>query len=868
MRGERHVTSAEASGSGQVERVVAVGASAGGLEALQSFLGDLQAGAGSALVIAQHLAPGHPSLIVDLLSRATDLPVVEAVDGAALVAGQVTVIPPSMDARVVGTRLVLQDRGDRAGPCPSIDLLMESIGEQWGAQAVGVILSGTGADGAHGLRAIRGAGGCTMVQSPESARFDGMPRAALALGTVDLVADPAGLGRRVADLAPDREGIVGRPLPPSASDMLSSITGQLRHVVGIDFSRYKESTLRRQIQRRMAVRQAADIDAYFDLLAKDPGEGQALAGNLLVTVTSFFRDPEAFHALADHLSGYIRSLGEDRSLRVWVPGCATGEEAYSIAMLIADLMGRPTDLRGRLKVFGTDLDESGLSIARRAGYPASAMSRIPEDLRSAYLRPTAEGFTIADVIRECTVFARHDVCLDPPFPRIDLISCRNTLIYFTPPLQRQVLGMFAFSLRPKGLLFLGKAENLERRTPGFDVIDSDWRLFERNGDQAPLAGQQAAPSADRRAKTPPAAQIRTSTTDDVLEREVGLLHSLIRETGQAYLVLDDEHRLVHVVGDVADYCQIPEGRLTTAAGSFLRPELQDQARTLFLLCRADRAPVASPPIRLDDLGVDVVLTARPMSVAGAPMTALGITRPPSSEQAPATIRDEDLDREIVRLERELLASQDTLRRSLAELQSANEELEASSEELQASSEELQASNEELQASNEELGTLNQQLRLRGDELQQVNADLENIQASLSQGMVIVDERLRVTRFTPLAVRVFALVDADIGQPLTTVPTTMQIAGLEDALRAVIAGGARHSLQASDGSMSYLVQVLPYRSPSGTPLGAIVTLTDVSEMADLRNAAESALAALRATGTGAPADVVQPGTSVPVSESQA
>ncbi|MBU6244772.1 MAG: PAS domain-containing protein [Actinomycetales bacterium] len=836
-----------------MERVVAIGASAGGLEALQSFLGDLQAGAGSALLIAQHLAPGHPSLIVDLLSRATDLPVVEAIDGAALVAGQVTVIPPSVDARVVGTRIALQDRGDRPGPCPSIDLLMESIAEQWGPHAVGVILSGTGSDGAHGLRAIRGAGGCTMVQSPDSARFDGMPRAALAIGSVDLVADPADLGRRIADLSPDRDGAVGQPLPASAADMRSSITGQLRHAVGIDFSRYKESTLRRQIQRRMAVRQAADIDAYFDLLAKDPAEGQALAGNLLVTVTSFFRDPEAFDALGEHLRGYVRSLEEDRCLRVWVPGCATGEEAYSIAILIADLLGRPSDLRGRLKVFGTDLDEAGLAIARRAAYPASAISRVPEGLRSAYLRLTPDGFTIADVIRECTVFARHDVCVDPPFPRIDLISCRNTLIYFTPPLQRQVLGMFAFSLRSKGLLLLGKAENLERRTPGFDVINGDWRLFERNGDPAPLASQPAPASADRRAKARPASQGPSSAADDVLEREVELLHSLIRETGQAYLVLDDEHRLVHVVGDVADYCQIPEGRLTTAAGSFLRPELQDQARTLFLLCRADRAPVASSPIRLDDLGLDVVLTARPVPVAGTTMTALGITRLISSDHAPATIRDQDLDREIARLERELLASQDTLRRSLAELQSANEELEASSEELQASSEELQASseelqasNEELQATNEELGTLNQQLRLRGDELQQLNADLENIQASLSQGMVIVDERLRVARFTPLAVRVFALLDTDIGQPLTIVPTTMQIPALEDALRDVVSGGPRRSLQASDGSMSYLVQVLPYRSPSGTCLGAIVTLTDVSEMVALRNAAESALAALRET----------------------
>lgn len=848
---ERRVDKSDEAQLRELRQVVAVGASAGGLEALQAFLGSVPTGTGSAIIVAQHLAPGHPSLIVDLLSRTTSLPVIEAVDGAMLAADQVTVIPPNVDAQVAGTRILLQERGDRPGPSPSIDLLLESVAEQWGPRAVGVILSGTGSDGAHGLRSIRGADGCTMIQSLQTARFDGMPRAALALGGADLVAEPAELGRRVADLAPESPGGVSKELPDSAADMLSSVIGQLRHAVGIDFSGYKESTLRRQIQRRMAIRQTADIDSYFDVLLKDPSEGQALASNLLVTVTSFFRDLEAFNALGLHLRRYIQAQGSDHGFRVWVPGCATGEEAYSIAMLTAGILGEQADLRGRLKVFGTDLDEAGLTIARRASYPISLIDRIPEELRSKYVRLTAEGFTIDDAIRECTVFARHDVCVDPPFPRIDLISCRNTLIYFTPPLQRRVLGMFAFSLRPSGLLLLGNAENLERRTPGFSVLDGERRIFERNHEPAPLANPQPSKAIDRRLKAPAQVERPTSTAGGDPEREVELLHSLIKASGQAHLVLDDELRLLHVVGDVADYCQLPEGRLTTAAGSFLRPELQDQARTLFLLCRADRAPVASPEIRLTEPDIDVVLTARPMAVAGSTMTLLSFTRLPSEGTTPPTIRDEDLDREILRLERELLASQDTLRRSLAELQSANEELEASTEELQASNEELQASNEELQASNEELqatneelGTLNQQLRLRGDQLQQVNNDLVNIQASLSQGMVIVDERLKVTRFTPLAVRVFALMETDIGQPLLSVPTTMHIPGLPEALQSVIAGESRQSLQASDGTVSYLVQVLPYRSPSGSCLGAIITLTDVSEMVALRHAAEDALATLR------------------------
>ena len=379
-----------------VSRVVGVGASAGGLEALQEFLGPLTPD-GSAIIVAQHLAPDHPTLLVELLSRATPFEVEEAVDGSPLRTNIVTVVPPNHDLTLVGDRLALVEAAERVGPSPSIDLLFESLAQSWGERAVGVILSGTGSDGARGLRAIRAAGGLTMVQLPESARFDGMPRAALALGNPDVVADAGELGPRLAEI-PTSVGVGGAKLPPVEDGVIPQVVAQLRRSIGIDFAEYKPSTLKRQVQRRMAVRQIDVISDYVALLAAEPDEAQALKQNLLVTVTSFFRDPEAFQVLRDALGTYLARPGADEVLRVWVPGCATGEEVYSIAMIVGDLMGRPADLARRLKIFGTDLDDASLALARRAVYPASALSRIPEPLRSAYARQGGDSFQVADVL--------------------------------------------------------------------------------------------------------------------------------------------------------------------------------------------------------------------------------------------------------------------------------------------------------------------------------------------------------------------------------------------------------------------------------------------------------------------------------------
>jgi two-component system CheB/CheR fusion protein len=849
----RAIEDAEGAGStlSAVSRVVGVGASAGGLEALQEFLGSFTPD-GSAIIVAQHLAPDHPTLLIELLSRATPFEVEEAVDGSPLRTDTVTVVPPNHDLTLVGDRLALVEAAERVGPSPSIDLLFESLAQSWGARAVGVILSGTGSDGARGLRAIRSAGGLTMVQSPESARFDGMPRAALALGNPDVVADAEELGPRLS-VIPTSVGDGDATLPPVEDDALPRVVAQLRRSIGVDFAEYKPSTLKRQVQRRMAVRQIDVISDYVELLTAEPDEAQALKQNLLVTVTSFFRDPEAFEVLRDALGSYLARPGADEVLRVWVPGCATGEEVYSIAMIIGDLMGRPADLARRLKIFGTDLDDASLALARRAVYPASALSRIPEPLRSAYARQGVDSFQVADVLRECAVFARHDVGTDPPFPRIDVISCRNTLIYFTSVLQRRVIRRFDFALRSGGLLFLGVTEGLAREGKGFTAVDAASRIFRHSGESLPSYEHVPSPLvADAARQTRPARRPLTLEPERDVEL-IALLEQLVRFSGNAYLVLDDRHRPVRVVGDVSSYCRVPEGPLAATVSAFLREELRDEARALLLLCRGSNDPVSGQSLSIESIDHPFHMAAKPIQVGEESLTVLAFVPDTGLSVGSPRMPDRSasFDSELKRLEQEVFVSQNALRRSLAELQSVNEELEASSEELQAASEELQASNEELQAANEELqatneelGILNQESFQRGHLLQNLNSHLANVEASVNQGMVIVDQDLRITRFTPLAVRVFGLVDTDVGLPVLSARTTLPIPGLDAALRDVVGGGPRRSIQARDDEVCYLVQVLPYKDSAGFPLGAIITLTDVTELDSLRATAEATLAELQ------------------------
>jgi two-component system CheB/CheR fusion protein len=843
--------------------VVGIGASAGGLEALKVLLGQLKLQGLMTYVVAQHLAPDHPSLIVELLQRVTPLQVVTAVDGDLLRPGVVAVAPSNRDVAVRGDRLVVSDPPPRFGPSPSIDRLFESIAREWRQQGVAVVLSGTGSDGARGLAQVRAAGGLTFAQLPETARFDAMPRAAISLGGATNILETGAIGLKLNSVAENTLSLDSAGGQEMQSQSISAVLGHLKKGTGVDFSQYKESTLRRQLQRRMAIRQVADLDAYVRLLRDDAEEAPALLHNLLVNVTAFFRDPEAFDVLAQLLKDYGAPLAPQVKFRVWVPGCATGKEVYTLAMVISQVLGHPAALADHLKIFGTDLDEEALAVARRGVFPLSEAQAIPADLRSRFLEEEADQFTIKDKLRDCVVFARHNVSEDPPFPRLDLISCRNTLIYFTPPLQERVISLFRFGLLPGGLLFLGESESLGHGHQGFAVANATHRIYRRSGEMARRTVAPLGSNGSRGSGARPSLARNVVQRDSVPEQHMILLEALSRSFCGDCLVLDDSHNLVQVIGDVTPYCVMPEGWISANASLFLRAELRDEARALLLLVRADEVPVLSPSIRLPGEEGSLRLEVRPLRVGARQFCVITFLRVADTDPDTGTdidaavlpragsgarLVDSSFASQILRLEEQLLASQDSLRRSMVELEEANEELEASSEELQASSEELQssneeleASNEELQATNEELGTLNQQLRSRSDELQLLNNDLVNIQSSLSQGMVIVDLKMCITRFTPLAVRVFALVESDIGQPLLSVPTTLKLNGLRQAIVEVLAGVPRRNIEASSEEVAYLLQVMPYLDRDKRPMGAIITLTDLGELVALRRTAEAALA---------------------------
>jgi two-component system CheB/CheR fusion protein len=829
--------------------VVGIGSSAGGLEALQDLFGGLSIGGEECYIVAQHLSPDRRSVLVDLLARETGLSVIEAQDGLELEPGVVYIGPPNTDVSVKASTLLVKPTGSAFGPNPNIDLLLGSIADQWGPRAVGVVLSGTGSDGAHGLRALRAAGGLTFVQLPESAKFDSMPRAAIALGGADLVLSAGEIGVRLGAMVGSHSGLAGDALPAAAGPVLRRIVTQIQKATGNDFSRYKESTLRRQVSRRMAMRQVSETEDYLPLLVADSEEARALSQNILVTVTAFFRDAEAFKALEVRLRDYVELRLSDEQLRVWVPGCATGEEVYSIAMIIDEILGHPVDLPARLKIFGTDLDETSLSIARRGLYSASAIEKVDPDRRTRYLTEVVNGYEIAQDLRECAVFARHNVGEDPPFPRLDLVSCRNTMIYFTTPLQERVAELVSYALLPGGLLFLGVSESIPPAVSGFAVVDAAHRIYVRGIQTTspfPATRRQLPPSETRRSA--PTAQIAV-VRDTIPEQHVTLLESLVRSVASPCMVLDENGDLVEVVGDVSPYCQIPEGRASKAAVAILNPLLQAEARALVLMTHAGSAPVAGKVIHLPETGAALRLQARSLRVGDRPLIVISFV-PETEPTDPAVeggVPASTYDIELERLDRELRNTQETMRRSMAELETANEELQASSEELQASSEELQSSyeeletsNEELQATNEELANLNQRSRLRADQLEVVNTDLENIQASLSQGMVLVDRDLCITRYTPLSVRVFGLVPADVGKPLLGVPTTVPVPELDEALHSVINGGERRGLELLGTGVSYLAQVLPYQALDGRRLGAIITLTDVTELVRLREAMQTTL----------------------------
>lgn len=834
-----------------VRHVVALGASAGGLDALERFFEALPPTQGTAYIVVQHLSPDHRTMMDELLARRTTMPVSVVAPDTVVEPDHVYVIAPGMMMTLVDGRLRLQPRPGTGLSLP-IDGFFESMAKELGSRAIGVVLSGTGSDGTKGALALDAAEAWVLAQDPRSARFDGMPASVIAAGVVDRVLEPAGLAEAVAQLVQPGQG--GRPrhrehgttlLDPGADLQLAVQT--ISRLTRIDFQHYKPGTLLRRLERRLQPSDEQSLLRYCRRLEHDPGEVEALRGDLLIPVTAFFRDPEAFASLKDRV---LRPLVQGRRgrmrepLRVWISATATGEEAYTVAMLLESVL-EAEGVEAGYKVFATDVEPAFLARASAGRYPAQVLESIPPAMHR-WLVHNGDSVQIDAALRHRIVFARHDLLVDPPFTHLDLVCCRNALIYLKQAAQERVLRRLEQALNVGGTLFLGSSETLLGTAGEYEVLDHRNRLFRLLRRPPPLPAQDILghrQPADRRRREGgggPAARL----VDHAIEALLGLYTA-------AAIVITQERELVHVFGDARRFLRVPVGGATLDVLQMLDPALGPMLSTLVYAAVRDRTPQVSRPVRVPLDGGERALCLRVVPLkedAGA--SFLLVVFEPQSESGAAGAVVADLtgqeQRHVLDLEGELAETRASLQSTIQDLGTANEELQATNEELMASNEELQGTNEELQSVNEELHTVNAELHNKVEALNSANADLEGLTRAGRVAMVFVDHELHVQRFTPEAVSLFRLRASDIGRRIDDLAHTLDYRGLIDDLQAAVQGREipGREVAAEDGR-TFLASILPYPQGGTGPRRVVATFVDISHVKNAQ-ALQSVLDALPAS----------------------
>ena len=699
--------------------IVGIGASAGGLGALQKVLPGLPARVGMAFVIVQHLAPKYHSALPSLLAKYTDMPIETITDGMQVRPDTIYITPPSNNVTFSSDRLML-NAGPAIGPKPSIDIFFKSLAEEKMAHAVGIVLSGSGTDGAHGIRAIKSNEGITMAQTAESAGFDSMPRAAIETGLVDLVLPPEKIGEGL-QAALQYPHLLVKVRVEKHLDEFGDILEMVRQKTGVDYSEYKKNTIHRRISRRMAIHKFEIPGDYIHFIKSHPEELDALSKDMLISVTGFFRDPKAFESLALSLRRLLELKKQGDTFRAWVPGCSTGEEAYSIAMLIAEILGGNLS-KFRFQIFATDIHEESAQLARKAIYPVAAVVDLEEQLVAKYFSHLGENVAVDKQIRDMVVIARQDLIKDTNFMHLDLISCRNLLIYINSDLQDKLLSLFHFSLNPEGILFLGKSESIGQRTDLFKTVDSRWKIFQRR--EAPVKGLPILMQSRHISQFTSSRTVKDKQPDSRTLQEGVFFDSLLGML-DCCAVLTDGHANIHYVrGDLSPYFRFPEGSVKDHlnAVEMVRPELRFSLQSMVHKAVKEGQTVTSNTVNFDDNRQAVRIKVGPAQRGDLDGYQLIVFTPAEpaveSEASPEKIergRIRELEQELQFTREHLQDTIEELETSTEELQSLNEELQAANEELQATNEELETSNEELQSSNEELNTVNDELRAKSDE---------------------------------------------------------------------------------------------------------------------------------------------------------
>ena len=825
--------------------IVGIGASAGGLEAFSQLLAALPAEPGVSIILIQHLAPQHASALPTLLAGVSRLPVVEAAEGMRVEPNTVYVIPPNVQMGITDDVLHLNPRpSDRTQYTP-LDFFLRCLAESAQDRAIAVVLSGTASDGAVGVRDVKAGGGITFAQRPDTAKYDGMPRAAIATGMVDLVLSPTEIGAELVRLAQHtlRSADPARPpgpegIGPAQKDALTRIFALLRAATGVDFRHYKLPTIMRRLQRRMAVQKLTDLDRYLHYLEDTPAEITLLYQDILIHVTRFFREPTSFEALTfEVVPKLVAGRNPDAPLRIWVCGCATGEEAYSVAIALLEYVGD----NGRavpIQIFATDVSESAIEVAREGLYPGSIDGDVsPERLRRFFVEVDG-GYRIGKTVRDLCVFARQDLTRDPPFSKLDLILCRNVLIYMDANLQRNLMAVFHYALKSSGFLMLGHAETIGANVDLFSVVDKKHRIYAKQAVEVPVVRFPAehAPSARRpigreagRAETG-TASVRHEANRVVLDR-----------FAPPGVVVDSDFHVVQFRGQTGRYLEPAPGDPSLSLLKMAREGLVFGLRAALQAARKDNRAVSRTGLTVRSNGGwrSVDLDVIPLKVHERTHYVVVFQEPADGEAKSSGKRaprkeSRRGDPRVVALEQELAASREHLQSIIQDLEAANEELQSANEEILSSNEELQSTNEELdtakeelQSTNEELNTLNEELHGRNDELARVNSDLLNLLGSVEIAIVIVASDLRIRRFTPMAERVLNLLPGDVGRPIGHVKPNIDCPDLEmliiDTVDRVVV--TEREVRDQHGNW-FSLRVRPYKNTENEVDGAVLALFDI------------------------------------------
>jgi len=819
--------------------IVGIGASAGGLEAFEKFFQNVPEDPGMAFVLVPHLDPTHVSLMPELLRKYAKIKVLAIKDGMEIEKNVVYVVPPNKDLAVLNRTLQLIDPVEVRGRRLPIDLFFRSLAQDQRDKAVCVILSGTGTDGTQGLTAIKGELGMAMVQDPDSAKYDGMPRSGVQTGLVDYILPPEEMPEPLMKYTKHAAKRVTPGTPPvegKISDTLPKVFVLLRAQTGHDFSLYKQNTICRRIERRMNVHEIDKISHYIRYLQETPHELDTLFKELLIGVTNFFRDPEAFQALKKALLKQFEKKPNGYSLRVWVPGCSNGEEAYSIAIIILECMEK-LKKNFDVQIFGTDIDSVAIDTARAGVYPLSIAADITGARLKRFFIKEENTYKVKKELREMLVFAPQSIIKDPPFTKLDLLCCRNLLIYMGAELQKKILPIFNYSLKTEGLLLLGSSETIGGFTDLFSVVDRKWKLYQRKTVPFGTNGFPAIPVMPERDAAP-----EIQTPKDLLKaRDITMSQlvekTLLEEYAPPCVMIDHQGQILYLQGQTGKYLAPASGKPRWNIFDMARDglKLQLPAALRKAIAQKKNVMVEGLLVKVNGGTQLINLTVKPVrepkamedlvmvvfeEVATSKETKPGKTKGGSKESANILV-------EV--LEQELQHTKENLQTTIEELETSNEELKSTNEELQSTNEELETSKEELQSLNEELVTVNSELEGKIEETTRGHDDIRNLMDSTEIATIFLDNELRIKRFTPHATRVVNVIDTDIGRPISHLSANLEFANLskdaKEVLRTLVF--KRTDLRTNLGHW-YSVRIAPYRTVNNVIEGVVITFVDVHE----------------------------------------